>query len=45
MELLFGLGALVLLAAIIYANYQSRRRRRERGIVLPEEEVDRRDAA
>ncbi|MDF2998254.1 MAG: hypothetical protein K0R27_3891 [Xanthobacteraceae bacterium] len=45
MELVFGIGALLLLAAIIYGTNQSKRRREERGIVLPEEKVDRKDAA
>ena len=41
MELLFGLGALVLFITVAYAMYQSRQRRRAKGIELPEEKVDR----
>lgn len=41
MEMVFGIGALLLLAAIAYGVHQSRQRRRERGIELPEEKVDR----
>jgi len=42
MELLFGLGALVLLAALAYGIHQSSARRRAKGTVLPEEKVDHR---
>jgi len=42
MEMLFGLGALALLAALAYGLHQSRLRRRAKGTVLPEEAVDRR---
>lgn len=41
MEIMFGTGALVLFAAIIYATRQSARRRKERGIDLPEEKAAR----
>jgi len=41
MELLFGIGALALLAAITYGIFQSQQRRRAKGEVTPEEKVDR----
>ncbi|MCS0496481.1 hypothetical protein NVS89_15370 [Ancylobacter sp. MQZ15Z-1] len=41
MELLFGIGALLLLAALAYGVHQSHRRREEKGVELPEEKVDR----
>lgn len=40
MELMFGLGALALLAAIAFGMHQSRKRRQAKGIVLPEEKTD-----
>lgn len=41
MEMLYGLGALLLVAALAYAMHQSKQRRRAKDIELPEEKVDR----
>ncbi|WP_018389569.1 hypothetical protein [Ancylobacter sp. FA202] len=41
MEMLYGLGALLLVAALAYAIHQSKRRRQAKDIELPEEKVDR----
>lgn len=39
MEMMFGIGALVLLLAIAYGTMRSKLFRREQGKVLPEERV------
>ncbi|WP_371345016.1 hypothetical protein [Ancylobacter sp. IITR112] len=41
MELMFGLGVLLLLGVLAYAMHQSKRRRQAKDIELPEERVDR----
>lgn len=41
MEILYGVGILLLLGALVYAMRQSKRRRQAKGIELPEERVDR----
>ncbi|MBS7552219.1 hypothetical protein KHC23_00910 [Ancylobacter dichloromethanicus] len=41
MEMLYGVGALLLLAVMAYAIRQSQQRRKAKGIELPEEKVDR----
>ncbi len=40
MEVVYPIGLLLLLAALVYATMQSRKRRQAKGEVLPEERVD-----
>ncbi|UOK71305.1 hypothetical protein [Ancylobacter polymorphus] len=41
MEIMFGIGVLLLLGVLAYAMNQSKRRRQAKDIELPEEKVDR----